>query len=118
MSLSIFGEGGATQFHGDMFLDLGLPMYLFSTEKKKKKPQKNPHSKRVCKLSFIWGKMRTLARETAFQIALRSCSREVGEKVIINVILVKGEYMQLSTYSFFFFFFLLAAISRHHREGL
>ena len=47
-----------------------------------------------CKLSFIWGKMRTVARETAFQIALRNCSKEVGGKVSIYVILVKGEYMQ------------------------
>ena len=29
-------------------------------------------------LSFIWGKMRTLAWETAFQIALRNCYEEVG----------------------------------------
>ena len=51
-------------------------------------------------LSFIWGKMRTIARETAFQIALRNCSKEVGGKVSIDVILVKGEYMQSSTYFF------------------
>ena len=50
-------------------------------------------------MSFIWGKMRTIAQER-FQIALRNCSREVAGKVSINiyVILVKGEYMQLSTY--------------------
>ena len=105
MSLSIFGEGGATQFHGDIFLDLALPMYLFSTGKKKKSSQQES-----CKLSFIWGKMRTLALETAFQIALRSCSREVGEKVIINVILVKGEYMQLST------LFIFLQVSASHKE--
>ena len=51
-----------------------------------------------CELSFIWGKMRTIARETAFQTALRNCSKEVGGKVSIHVILVKAEYMQLSTY--------------------
>ena len=44
--------------------------------------------------------MRTIARETAFQIALRNCSKEVGGKVSIDVILVKGEYMQSSTYFF------------------
>ena len=30
-----------------------------------------------CELSFIWGKMRTVAHETAPQIALRGCSKEV-----------------------------------------
>ena len=40
--------------------------------------------------------MRTIAWETAPQIALRNCSKEVGEKVSIYVILVKGEYMQSS----------------------
>ena len=29
-----------------------------------------------CELSFIWGKMRTAARETEFQITLRNCSEE------------------------------------------
>ena len=28
-----------------------------------------------CELSFIWGKMRTAAQETASQIALRDCSK-------------------------------------------
>ena len=32
-----------------------------------------------CKLSFIWGKMRTAARETVFQIAVRNCSEEARE---------------------------------------
>ena len=53
-----------------------------------------------CELSFIWGKMRTAAQETAFQIALRNCPKGVGGKVSIYVILVKGEYMQSSTYFF------------------
>ena len=30
-----------------------------------------------CELSFIWGKMRTVAHEAAPQIALRGCSKEV-----------------------------------------
>ena len=48
--------------------------------------------------------MRTLAQETASQIALRNCSKEIVGKVSIYVILVKGEeYMQSSTYFFFFF---------------
>ena len=29
-----------------------------------------------CELSFIWGKIRTAAQETALQIALRNCSQE------------------------------------------
>ena len=43
--------------------------------------------------------MRTIARETAFQRALRNCSKEVvvGE-VSIDVILLKEEYMHSSTY--------------------
>ena len=49
------------------------------------------HNVRV--VSFIGGKMRTIAQETAFQIALRNCSKEV-KKVSIYVILVKGEYIQ------------------------
>ena len=53
-----------------------------STEKKKAQRES-------CELSFIWGKMRTIARETASQIALRNCSEEVGGKVSIYVILVK-----------------------------
>ena len=40
----------------------------------------------------------TIARETASQIALRNCSKQVGGKVSIYVVLVKGEYMQSSTY--------------------
>ena len=41
-------------------------------------------------LNFIWGKMKTAARETAPQIILRNCSKEVvGE---VNKILVKGEF--------------------------
>ena len=32
-------------------------------------------------VSFIWGKMRTIAWETKFQPALRNCSKEVGGMV-------------------------------------
>ena len=42
--------------------------------------------------------MRTVAWETAPQIALRDCSKEAGRKVSKDVILVKEEYMQSSTY--------------------
>ena len=45
-----------------------------------------------CKLSFIWGKMRTAAQKAAPQIALRDCSKEVvGEGRYIQA-LVKGEF--------------------------
>ena len=42
--------------------------------------------------------MRTITWETASQITLRNCFREVERKVNIYVILVKGNYMQSSTY--------------------
>ena len=51
-----------------------------------------------CELSFIWGNMRAIAWETVFQTALRNCSEEVAGEVSIYVILVKGKYMQSSTY--------------------
>ena len=38
--------------------------------------------------------MRTIAQETAFQRALRNCSKDVGGKVSIYVIFMKGEYMK------------------------
>ena len=38
--------------------------------------------------------MRTIAQETAFQIALRNCSKEVDGEVRIYMILEKGETMQ------------------------
>ena len=44
--------------------------------------------------------MRTATWETAPQIALRNCSKEVREKDNIYMILVKGEYVQSSTYFF------------------
>ena len=40
--------------------------------------------------------MRAIDQGTAFHIALRNCSKEVGGKVSKYVILVMGEYMQLS----------------------
>ena len=53
--------------------------------------------------------MRTIAQEKAFQVALRNCSRTVGGKVSIYVILVKEEYMQSK--------FLQVTWSSHHHEG-
>ena len=59
--------------------------------------------------------MRTIAQETAFQISVRNCSKEVGGKVSVYVILVYGEYTQSSTY------FLQKVSSSHessrHHEG-
>ena len=60
--------------------------------------------------------MRTTAWETAPQIALRNCSKEVGGKDSIYVILVKGEYMQLSTYFFLQVFVSLMKFSANHKE--
>ena len=36
-----------------------------------------------CESSYNWGKMRTIAWETAFQIALRNCSKELRGKISI-----------------------------------
>ena len=41
--------------------------------------------------------MRTIAWETASQMALRNCSKRQGGKVSVHVILVKRKYMQSST---------------------
>ena len=43
-----------------------------------------------CELSFIWGKMRTAAREAPSQRALRDCSKAGGGKSVHKV-LVTGE---------------------------
>ena len=53
--------------------------------------------------------MRTAARERAPQIALRNCSKEVGEKDRMYVILVKGEYVQSSTFIFRRFLLVLGS---------
>ena len=57
-----------------------------------------------------------MAWETAFQIALRNCSREVEGKVSIYVIVVKGECMQPSTY--FCRNFLLVTRNTQPHEGI
>ena len=58
-------------------------------------------------VKFYLGKMRTIAWESAFQIALRNCSKEAGGKISIYMFLVKGEYAQSSTTLFFVHVFLL-----------
>ena len=52
-------------------------------------------------VKFYLGKMKTIAWESAFQIALRNYSKEAGGTVSIYMLLVKGEYMQSSTDLFF-----------------
>ena len=42
--------------------------------------------------------MRTIAQETASQIALRNCSKEMGEEVSVYVILVKGDTYKQHTF--------------------
>ena len=42
--------------------------------------------------------MRTVAQEIAFQIALRNCSKDVGERSVLYMILVKEAYVQLSSH--------------------
>ena len=45
-----------------------------------------------CELSFLWGKMRTIALEKVIQITLRNCSEELVEaEVSMSVILVKED---------------------------
>ena len=44
--------------------------------------------------------MRTADQETAPQIALRNCSKGWRGEINIHVILVKGKYIQSSTYVF------------------
>ena len=54
------------------------------------------HSMRIVSYVLFGGKVRTISLETAPQIALRSCSKEVEGRSV--VILVKQGYMQSSTY--------------------
>ena len=61
--------------------------------------------------NFMWGKMRTIAQQTAYQRALRNCSKEVGGNASIYGILVKGKYMQSST-----FFFFLQVFASHEEQ--
>ena len=44
--------------------------------------------------SFIWDKMRTIAQVTGSQITLKNCSKEVGGKDSMFVILVNVGYKQ------------------------
>ena len=59
---------------------------------------KHTHTHTQCEisdLSFIWDKMRIIAQETAFQIALKNCSKEVTGRSVYRQFWWKG-YMQSS----------------------
>lgn len=62
-----------------------VEMKILSTEKKQKAQCES------CELSFVWSKMRTIAQETAFQMALGNCSKEAGGKVSIIYDFSEGE---------------------------
>ena len=47
--------------------------------------------------------MRAVAPETASQVALRNCSKEVGRKVSIHVIFGEGGIRAIKPFFFFFF---------------
>ena len=53
---------------------LWICCWVPSTLKKKKKKKKQWQ---ICELIFIWGQLKTIAQETAFQITLRNCSKDV-----------------------------------------
>ena len=73
-------------WRGRLETEMKHPIVLLLTYLKRQKAQHEPSE------YLTWGKGRTVAQETAFQIALRNCSEDAGRKH--NVILVKGEYMQ------------------------
>ena len=60
--------------------------------------------------------MRMAAWETAAQVALRNCSKEIGRKVSIYAVLVKGEYMHSSMYFFQKVSANLMMLSASHKE--
>ena len=58
-----------------------------------------------CESSFTWEQNEDYSPGDSIHISLRNCSKMVGGKVSIYVILVKREFMQLSTYFFADVFF-------------
>ena len=90
-------------WRGRLETEMKHPIVLLLTYLKRQKAQHEPSE------YLTWGKGRTVAQETAFQIALRNCSEDAGRKH--NVILVKGEYMQSRTY-------FLQKVSASHVEQL
>lgn len=53
-----------------------------------------------CEFSFLWGKMRTIAQETASQLVLRNCQRGRGKVSICDL----GEGEEHAIKHFFLFF--------------
>ena len=76
--------------------------------------EKKKHNMRA-ELSFIWGKMRTIAWETAFQIALRNCSKEVGGRSVYLWFWWRGS--SCSQAHIFCRRFLLVTRNRCHHGG-
>ena len=76
--------------------------------------KKNTHCE-SCELRLIWGKVRTIAQETAPQIALRNCSKEEEVKVSTYLIWWKGNACNQA--HIFCRSFLLVSRSSHHHEG-
>ena len=63
-----------------------------------------------CELSFLWGKMKIIAQETAFQIALKNCSKEAeGEGQYIC------DFSEGGVYAIRYILFL-HKVSASHRE--
>ena len=69
-----------------------------------------------CELGFIWGKMRTAARETAPRIALRDCSEKTVGEGQYRRFWLRGSSAQSSVY--FTEGFLLVMRGWCHHEGI
>ena len=69
--------------------DICLFSFLFTVLTGKTEKKKAQHE--TCELSFIWGKIRTIALETASQIDLRYQLERGGRgKSVLYIILMKG----------------------------
>ena len=66
--------------------------------KKKKKKKTQWQS---CELSFIWGQIKTIAQETAFQITLRNCSRVIGRRSVYTWSWWRGSECHQAHFFFF-----------------
>ena len=78
-------------------------------------PKKDTPSE-SCELGFIWGKMRTAARETAPRIALRDCSEKTVGEGQYRRFWLRGSSAQSSAY--FTKGFLLVMRGWCHHEGI
>ena len=107
---------GAAIFHvyelGQVFSDSSIKWEENSTVNLKKGAKCES-----CKLGFIWGKLKTIVQETAPQIPLRNCSKEVGEGPYIWDFGERRVHALKHFFFFFFYRFLLVTRSSHHHEG-